>query len=91
MRRERITVTLRGDLIKQLDLLVNGKDVKNRSNAIEHLIIDRFQSRSLKKAVIVGRTHDLTLDGKEIAKVLIPISGKTLIEKNIQTLSRIGI
>lgn len=91
MRRERITVTLKGDLITNLDSLVDGKTVKNRSNAIEHLIENRFKLNVLRKAILVGSSHGIHVSGQEMAKILLPIGGRTLIERNISALKKVGV
>jgi mannose-1-phosphate guanylyltransferase len=91
MRRERITITLKSDIIKQLDTIIDGKKIRNRSNAIETIIIERFKDHLLQKAILVGSTYDITINGKRIPKILLPLGRQTLIERNIKALRSVGI
>ncbi len=53
MRRSRITITLKQQLVEDLDRLVDGEKIRNRSHAIEY-IVDRFFQPIIKKAVIMA-------------------------------------
>ncbi len=53
MRRSRITITLKQQLVTDLDQLVDGEKIRNRSHAIEY-IVDRFFQPTIKKAVIMA-------------------------------------
>ena len=73
MKRKRLTITLRGDYLTQLDTLVDGNKIRNRSHAIEYL---------LGRTLGVGRTKALVLAGGkgvqlrpftyEMPKVMLP-------------------
>lgn len=90
MRRERITITLRSDVIKKVDATIDGQRSRNRSNAIENILLKEFNGFLLQQAIIIaGKTTKI--NGKEVPKILIPLNGKTLIENNIETLKTFGI
>lgn len=91
MRRERITITIRHDAVRKIDTVIDGQKVRNRSNAIETIVLDHFKNNILQKAVILGGSHGIKIHNKTIAKVLLPLNGKTLLEKNIETLKRFGV
>jgi len=91
MRRERITITIRHDVVGKIDTIIDGQTIRNRSNAIETIVLDHFKNNILQKAVLLGGSYGIKIHNKMIAKLLMPIDGKTLLEKNIETLKRFGV
>jgi mannose-1-phosphate guanylyltransferase len=91
MRRERITITIRSDVMNKLDTIIDGEKVRNRSNAIETIVLKHFKHHILNKAVILAGGQGVKMDGKTIAKVLLPLGKTTLLEKNLETLKRFGV
>lgn len=80
--KERISLTIEKDIITKVDSTVNKKTVKNRSHAVEMLLLKALGAYVPRKAILlVGgqgtRLRPVTL---EIPKALIPIQGKTLTE-----------
>jgi NDP-sugar pyrophosphorylase family protein len=91
MRRERLTITLRGDVLKRLDKLVDGNTIRNRSHAIESVLTEQLKSNILSCAVMLGGGEGIDFEGKKISKLLLPINGETIIEHNIEILKSYGI
>ena len=84
--RERLTITLRKDLLNELDNRVDGIKVRNRSHAIEVLLSKVLESGKVKKAIILAggkgtRMRPLTY---EMPKPMIPLKGKPLIQHIIE-------
>ncbi len=52
-QRERITVTIRQDLLRGLDRLVDHQTIRNRSHALETILSDNLSSKT-KQAVILA-------------------------------------
>ncbi|MBU0628672.1 MAG: NTP transferase domain-containing protein [Nanoarchaeota archaeon] len=91
--KERITITLKEDLIKQLDKRIDGEQIKNRSQEIETILEDALGNSIPSKALILAggkgtRLRPLTL---KIPKGLVEVQGKTLTEWLFELLKKYGI
>lgn len=93
MKRSRVTVTLKEDLLKNIDKLVDGTNIKNRSHAFEFLLAKNFVCQRLNKAVILAGGEGVMPDGgdKEVSKILLPYQGKMFIEHTFEWLDKNGI
>jgi len=91
MTRQRLTITLDDQLLRKIDKRVDGHKIRNRSHAIETILNEKLQSHILKRAVILGGGKGIEMNGKEMSKLLLPVGGKTLIERNIEILKEHGI
>lgn len=91
MTRQRLSITLDDQLLRKIDKRVDGHKIRNRSHAIEAILDEKLRSKILKKAIVLGGGQGIEFEGKTISKLLIPIGGKTLIEKNIEILKEHGI
>lgn len=60
--KSRLTITLTKDILKKVDRTIDGKDIRNRSHAIEHLI-RKSLNPTVNRAVILagGKTKEGTL------------------------------
>lgn len=88
MKKVRISMTISPELLRKIDATVDGSSLRSRSEAIENAV-SKFVEAS-KTAVFLGGgdTDRLIIGGK--FKPLLPIGGKTLIERNIDMLKRAG-
>lgn len=91
MTRQRLSITLDDQLLRKIDRRIDGHRVRNRSHAIETILNEKLQSKILKKAIMLGGGQGIEFEGKTISKLLLPIDGKTLLEKNIEILKEHGI
>lgn len=89
--RERITITIRSDVLKKLDTIIDGEKIRNRSNAIETIVLEKFKHQLLRKAIILGADDGVKIGEKIIPKILLPLGEKTLLEKNIAKLKEVGV
>lgn len=91
-RRSRLTITLNPDLLKKIDRLIDGANLRNRSHVIEYLL-DKALTPRVSQAVILagGRGVEVKPKAGEIPKTLIPIGNKPILEYTIDLLRRHGI
>lgn len=90
--KERITITIKNNLLKEIDEQIDGTIIKNRSHAIELALAKCSQHKILTQAVILaGGNYTIKQNGKTIPTLLADIQGKPVLEHNIQALKRQGI
>ncbi len=91
--KERVTLTLDSEILKKVDNAVNGQTIKNRSHAVELLILKAMGAHVPAKAVVLagGKGTRLRPITYEIPKALIPVHGKTLTEHLFDLFKRHGI
>lgn len=93
VEREKLTVTIKKELFKKIDAIVDGRKIRNRSHATEFLIEEGLGVNKVKTAFILAggegtRLRPLTY---EIPKPLIPVHGKPLLEHTLELLRSHGI
>lgn len=54
MNRERLTITLRSDLLNALDSTIDGDKLRNRSHAIEYFLSKSLGLKALKVLILAG-------------------------------------
>ncbi len=84
--KERVTLTLDTDLLKDVDRRVDGFRIKNRSHAIELLLMQSLGSNVPKTAIILagGRGVRLQPITHELPKPLLPLHDKPLLQHIIE-------
>ena len=90
---DRVTITVKSDILKKIDNLIDGKTIRNRSHAIESLLRESLHKTDINSALIMagGNAPDLGPLTREIPKPLIPVHGKPILYHQIKFLSRYGI
>lgn len=91
--KERITITLDKNLIRQIDKRINGIEIKNRSQEIELLLAESLGTNIPGKAVLLvgGRGTRLKPLTDKIPKALLKVQGKTITEHLFDLLKKYGI
>lgn len=88
-KRDRLTITLKKDILKSLDKYIDGSRIRNRSHALEY-ILGKYFSPKVKKAVILAGGKGLKMRPftYEMPKAMIPINGRPVLEYVIENLRR---
>lgn len=91
-QRQRITITIRDDILRNLDRIIDHQRIRNRSHAVE-VLLSRIFSNETHQAVILASGEGVKMRPftYEIPKPLIPVSGRPLLEYTIELLRQHGI
>lgn len=85
--RERLTITLRHDLLQRVDEIIDGARIRNRSHAIEYLLSNSLPPAVQKAFVLAGgagvKMRPLTY---ELPKAMLPVGGRPILEHTINLL-----
>jgi NDP-sugar pyrophosphorylase family protein len=88
MDRKRLTITLKKSLLPQIDDLIDGTRIRNRSHAIEYLISQSITPRVTQAVILAGgkglRMRPFTF---EMPKGLFPVGGKPILEHIVSQLA----
>jgi len=89
--KEKISLTIDADLIKQADSLIDGITIRNRSQAIESLLRKALTEKAIDCAVILagGKLKHLAFEGTY--KPLVKIEGAPLLINAIRKLKSAGV
>lgn len=82
--KERVTLTIEKELLEKIDQKVDGSKTKNRSHAVELLLLRAFASNRPRKAVIFA-------GGDNPDRTMVDIKGKPLLLWNIELLKKHGV
>jgi len=82
MRRNKIAITVKDDILKRLDRAIDGKTIRNRSHAIEYFLNQALGTK-VEKALIIA--------GEKNPSCLTVFEGKTVVEYEIELLKTYGI
>ncbi len=90
--RTRLTITLRKDLLPQLDHIVDGDRIRNRSHAIEY-ILSQHLGPKIKQALILagGQGVKMRPFTYEMPKTMIPVKGRPILQYIIEQVRGCGI
>src|SRR3989339_723079 len=88
-KRERLTITLKGDILEKLDKHIDGSRIRNRSHALEY-ILGKYFSPKVKKAIVLAGGQGLKMRPftYEMPKGMIPINNRPVLEHIIENLRR---
>jgi NDP-sugar pyrophosphorylase family protein len=92
MERLPFTITMRKDLVKKIDSLVDGTKIRNRSHALEFVASTYFSPKISKALILAGgkgvKMRPLTY---ELPKAMLPVKGKPILEYMIEQLKKNNI
>ena len=93
MKRKRITVTMRDDLVKQVDQFIDDIMIRSRSQAMEYLLARVLTDFKLKKALVLagGKAEEMGQLAKNIPKCMLKVKGKPILQHVIERLQSFNI
>lgn len=91
MAIERVTITIDKELLARIDNSVDGKEVRNRSHAIESLVMKALQSVKLDTVLLLAGGATVTLGKEKIPKVMVPVHGVPILAHQIAMLRKYDI
>ncbi len=91
--KERVTLTLENSILTQVDRQVDGYKIKNRSHAVELLLLKALGENRPKFAILLagGRGTRLRPITDEIPKPLVPLHDKPIMEHTLDLLKKFGM
>lgn len=87
MKRNRVTITVREDMLRAADRLINDLTIRNRSQAIEYLLAQTLASYRISGALILA--GGATIGGTP--RMLLEVDGRPIGEHIIDELKRHGV
>jgi len=93
MDRQKLTVTIKKELFKKIDAIVDGKKIRNRSHATEYLIEAGLGINKVTKAILLvgGEGTRLRPFTYELPKALLPIHDKPMVLHVLDQLKSHGV
>jgi len=82
MKRSRITISIDSGILGSVDALIDGTKIKNRSHAIESILMRSLAKRKIRKAVILAGGEGIknAKGDKTVSRVLSSYGGKYFVE-----------
>jgi len=92
MTRQRLTITIKNDLLDLLDKTIDGSKIRNRSHAFEYLLTKYLIPEATRVLILTGgagiKLRPITY---EIPKCLISIHNKPLLEHTLENLKKYNL
>jgi NDP-sugar pyrophosphorylase family protein len=89
MKRERLTITLRSDLLNALDNTIDGERLRNRSHAIEYYLSKSLGEKEVPALILAGgKPVYFDSEKKSLPKAMVKIAGKPLLEQTLLRLKK---
>ena len=92
MDRPRLTITLKKEILKQLDEYIDGARIRNRSHAIEY-VLSKYFAPKIQTALILAGGQGLKMRPftYEMPKAMIPVNSRPILEHIIENLRRYDV
>jgi NDP-sugar pyrophosphorylase family protein len=84
--KNKVSVTIDSDILREVNLLVDGINIRNKSQAIESLIRKSISDKRVAVILSGGPEEKLRING--VLKPLIKVKNKTVVETIIENFSR---
>lgn len=84
--KERVTLTIEANLLRQIDNSIDGNEIRNRSHAVELLLREAMRENMPEHAIILAGGDD-----QANQRALKEVDGKPLIQHNLELFTNAGI
>ena len=92
MDRERLTITLKKSILSQVDEIIDGTKIRNRSHAIEYLITQSLHPKVTQAIILAGgKGLNMRPFTFEMSKGLFPVGGKPILEQIVDMLRKFEV
>lgn len=82
--RERLTITLKSEILKALDANIDGDRLRNRSHAVEYYLSKSLGQKEFKVLILAGGASVyFESEKKALPKSMVKIAGKPLLEQTL--------
>jgi NDP-sugar pyrophosphorylase family protein len=88
MKRQRVTITIKEDVVNQVDRMVDGLSIRSRSQAVEYLLTKFLTDFRLKNALILAGGRE-KVKGKP--KALADLGQKVLLQQSMDKIHDFGV
>ena len=89
--RDRITVTLKKEIVKEVDKLINNLTIRSRSHAIEYLLTKMLSKYQVDSALILAGGSNECFKNSSFHKSMQFVRGKPILENIVLLLKERGI
>lgn len=89
--RDRITITLKKDIIKEVDRIINNLTIRSRSHAIEYLLTKMLSKYQIDSALILAGGPNEGFKNSSIHKTMQLVKDKPILENIVLLLKERGI
>lgn len=93
MKRQRVTITLKKDIVQQVDRLIDNLKIRSRSQAIEYLLSKTLSDLNITNVLILagGRRKEMGKLTEKTPRSMLLIKGKPILQHIIERLHSFNI
>lgn len=92
MRRKKITITIREDVLKKVDEVIDKAKIRNRSHAVEYLLNQVLKPKVNKVYILAGGKGFRTESpAEEVPFSMLSIQGKPVLEHQLEFLRKVEL
>ncbi len=90
---DRVTITIKSEILKKLDKMIDKKIIRNRSHAVENLLVKALNKIEIDTVLIMAGGDGVNLRPitYEMPKALIPIKGRPVLEHHLNVFKKYDI
>lgn len=91
MSRKIISLSIREDLLTRVDQMIDGTVIRNRSHALETILVNYFHEEKVQVLILAGGKETTSFSDEKISKCMLELGGKPILEHIIDNLITLGV